>query len=85
MAPMNALLWVWGRIEMEPAGFIAVIRVGLLMLTAFGLRLTPEQMALTLTFSEVVLQFFTRQLVTPNATAAADTAKAVAAVQGTQR
>jgi hypothetical protein len=49
----------------EPVAIVAVIRAALALAIGFGFELSPEQMALIITFVEVVLALFTRQQVTP--------------------
>jgi hypothetical protein len=56
----------WG-LTSEPSAWFYVIRMGLLMAMNFGLKLTAEQQASVLMFSEAVLALFGRSIVTPNA------------------
>ena len=59
---------LWGR---EPALIIAAIQALLALGVGFGLRVTPEQMALILAAAAAVLGVITRQQVTPNGSVAA--------------
>ncbi len=50
----------------EPVAFQWMLQTALVGGTAYGLRLTPDQLVATLTFTAAVLSFFTRRAVTPN-------------------
>lgn len=54
----------------EPVAIAAVVRLGLLMLVAFGLKLSVDQIAAVMVFIEALLALLTRQSVTPNQTVA---------------
>jgi hypothetical protein len=62
----NPFTWFWNLVQSEPASFCAVVRTGLLLGEAFGLHWTPQQMAETQMFVEVLLAFLTRQSSTAN-------------------
>ena len=53
---------LWGR---EPVAILAVIQAGIALGMAYGLSVTPEQMALMLTFTGAVLALITRSQVSP--------------------
>ncbi len=50
----------------EPVAFQWMLQTALVGGTAYGLRLSPDQLVATLTFTAAVLSFFTRKAVTPN-------------------
>jgi hypothetical protein len=52
---------IWGR---EPVAILAVVQAGIALGMAYGLNVTPEQMALILTFTGAVLALITRSQVT---------------------
>ncbi len=54
----------------EPAIITALIQEALIAAVAFGVELTPEQMAAVLGVSTALLALVVRALVTPNAKAA---------------
>lgn len=58
--------WLWEKVAAEPVAFAAVLRLGILMLTVYGVKLSVEQIAATMAFVEAALLFATRQNVTPN-------------------
>ena len=60
------MTWFWGKVAAEPVAFAAVLRLGILMLTVYGVKLTVEQIAATMAFVEAALLFFTRGSVTSN-------------------
>ena len=53
------------RIAGEPVMTQSLIQVFVVMLVAFGLRLSPEQIAAVVGFSAVLLGWLTRSKVTP--------------------
>ena len=53
------------RVLQEPVLFSGAFRAGLLAIMAFGLSLSPEQLASVMFFVEAVLSFLTRGSVTP--------------------
>lgn len=57
---------IFGR---EPALILAAIQAALALAVGFGLKLSPEQIALILAFSAAVFGVITRSRVTPNAPA----------------
>lgn len=58
--------WFLEKVFAEPVAFAAVLRLGILMLTVYGVKLTVEQIAATMAFVEAALLFVTRQSVTAN-------------------
>ncbi|MDQ4096497.1 MAG: hypothetical protein M3144_01320 [Actinomycetota bacterium] len=58
----------------EPVLITTLIRSALLLATAFGLRLEPEQIAAVLVFTEAALAILVRGSVTSPASSAAGTA-----------
>ena len=58
--------WFWGKVMSEPVAFAAVLRLGILMLTVYGVKLTIDQIGATMAFVEALLMFITRGAVTPN-------------------
>jgi hypothetical protein len=58
--------WFWNLVQSEPASAAAVVRVTMLLLTAFGFGFSPAQMAATMLFTETLLTFLTRRSVTAN-------------------
>lgn len=58
--------WFWAKVAAEPVAFAAVLRLGILMLTVYGVKLSVEQIAATMAFVEAALMFITRGNVTPN-------------------
>ena len=50
----------------EPVMILAVIQSGIGLATAFGIDITPVQLAAVMSFSAAILGLVTRQLVTPN-------------------
>lgn len=67
---MTILRWIWGQIQAEPSVTYGLIQSALGLAGAFGLHMTGEQLAETLTLTQVFLMWLTRQSVTPNATLA---------------
>ena len=59
---MGSLGNLWGR---EPAMVLACIQAVLVLLLAFGLKLTTDQVAAIVALSAVVLGLITRSQVTP--------------------
>jgi hypothetical protein len=60
-------------LQREPVLITTLIRSSLLLATAFGLRLEPEQIAAVLVFTETLLAILVRGQVTSPAHAAAGT------------
>ena len=58
--------WLWDKVAAEPVAFAAVLRLGILMLMVYGVKLTLEQLGATMAFVEAFLLFVTRQTVTAN-------------------
>ena len=58
--------WFLDQVFAEPVAFAAVLRLGILMLTVYGVHLTVEQIAATMAFVEAALLFVTRKSVTAN-------------------
>lgn len=56
---------IWSRITSEPAFTLALVQAGLALAIGFGLKWTPEQMALALAFTAALLGWITRSQVTP--------------------
>lgn len=50
----------------EPVAIAAIVRTGILLLVAFGFKLSVEQIAAVMAFTEAILGLITRQSVTPN-------------------
>lgn len=65
---MNPIAAVTAMTSREPVLTISLVQAFLAMLAGFGLDLTPEQMALVLTFTSTLLAFLTRTQVTPMST-----------------
>ena len=61
---MSGLTGLWGR---EPAMVLALVQAVLVVLLAFGLKLTTDQVAAIVAVSAVVLGLLTRTQVTPAA------------------
>lgn len=51
--------------DREPVLWLAAIRAVIVLVTAFGLQLTPEQIAAVYLTAEAVLSLIARQKVTP--------------------
>ena len=51
--------------DREPVLWLAALRAGVVLVTAFGLELTPPQIAAVYLFMETVLSLVARQRVTP--------------------
>jgi len=51
--------------EREPVLWLAALRAGVVLVTAFGLELTPPQIAAVYLFMETLLSLVARQRVTP--------------------
>lgn len=54
---------LWGR---RPVMYGAVIRLGMLVLTSFGVHITDAQQIAVLAFTEAVLMLVTNSYVEPN-------------------
>lgn len=54
---------IWGR---APVAYGAVIRLGMLVLTSFGVNITDTQQIAILAFTEAVLMLVTNSYVEPN-------------------
>lgn len=63
---MSPFVWIWNRIQSEPAATGALLRVMLLMAEAFGLHWTAAQMAEVQLFVEMLLAWLTRSATTAN-------------------
>lgn len=62
----------------EPVAIAALVRAVILFATAFGLKLSAEQVAAIMLVVEAVLALITRQTVTPMATLPAGVAAKIA-------
>lgn len=74
---MTVLKWLLGRIEAQPVAFGTLVRGGLLIGMAFGLKLTMTQLGLIYPWIEGVIAFLTGNAVTPNPTVQAQVTAAL--------
>jgi hypothetical protein len=72
---------MWERILNEPVIVASVVQSGLALGMAFGLHLTPEQIASILAFTGTVLALLARAAVTPNQLAEARVAQGLSPTQ----
>ena len=56
---------LWRKVKEYPVRAVAVVESGLALGMGFGLAITPEQMALILTFSTALLALLVEKSVTP--------------------
>lgn len=61
----EALKALWAKVKAYPVRAVAVIESGLALGMGFGLGISPEQMALIITFSTGLLALLVEQNVTP--------------------
>lgn len=66
MSVMNALNKLSESVYTYPVRWSAFVRASVLVLTAFGMHLTSEQIAALMMFVEAALAIFTHNQVTPN-------------------
>jgi hypothetical protein len=70
-----------GRLLNEPVVITSLIQSGIALGIAFGLTVTPEQLAAIMAFTGTVLAFLARALVTPNQLAEARVAEGLSPTQ----
>lgn len=70
--------WFWGRVKAQPVAFAGLVRGGLLVGMAFGLKMTVTQLGIVYPWVEGAVTFLTANAVTPNSTVDAKVAVALA-------